>query len=234
MLPIRQRFVFGCGRRRWRDCRVRGLALRRRHRGGLLQAEFQQRFARYFDLLAPREHLYAGASRRPYSCANRRAFSAAGDGADDGSEDRPASHFLRSVRPAALSLQAVVAADQRIIMAIDDDADELQLQLRAAGKMAGFLHFCKTAVNVRALARDERVLVVKVGLKAAVENITNLIFAGIHPIDHAHQERLSSRDGDFAILSGGVLRSMSLWRQGRWLGSWGRNVLRNYRRWLCL
>src|ERR1700722_20411735 len=123
MLPIRQCFVFGGVKRPAESLLLAGLrrlALRRRNRGRLLQAEFQQRFTRHFHLLAPREHLYPGASRGPYSCANGRAFSAAGDGPDDRSENGPASHFLRRVRSAALALQAVVAADQRIVVAIDD------------------------------------------------------------------------------------------------------------------
>jgi hypothetical protein len=118
-------------------------------------------------------------------------------------------------------------------VAINDDADELQLELRAPGKVAGFLRFGKPAVNVGALARDQRVPDVQVGLQAGVENVANLILGRIHSIDHAHQERLSSRDGDFAILSGGVLGSSSLGRQRSGPGSRGRDVFGNYRRLPC-
>src|ERR1700688_4290162 len=90
--------------------------------------------------------------------------------------------------------------------------------------MASFFHFCKTAVNVGALAGNERVPDVEVGLKAGVEYVADLVFGRIHTIDHAHQERLSSRNGDFAILSSRVLGSGSPGRQRSGSGGRGRDV----------
>src|SRR6266702_5091021 len=70
------------------------LLLRWRHGRGLSQAEFQQRLARYLDLLALRQNLNACASRGTNSSANRRALAAPGNCADDRAGHRAAANFL--------------------------------------------------------------------------------------------------------------------------------------------
>ncbi len=65
---------------------------------GLLEPEFEQRFARDLDLLAAREDLHARAGRGTRACADRRASAAAGDCADDRAERRAAADFLSGVR----------------------------------------------------------------------------------------------------------------------------------------
>src|SRR5580692_2623286 len=233
MLPIRQRSVFARGETALAEfviapytsgvsCWVR-LPLRRSNCGRLLQPEFEQCFARYFHLLAPRKYLHAGAYRRAGSRSNRCAFSAAGNRADDGSDHGPTSDFLCGIGAAALSFQLVVAADHRVVAAVDDHAYEFQLQLGASGEVARFFHFRQAAVNVGALARHECSVDVKIGFKTGVENVTNLIFRGIHAIDHADKEGLSRRNRDFAVLSSGVLRPGS---QRSWSRRWRRYVLR--------
>src|SRR6266478_5605528 len=105
------------------------LPLRRRHHDGLLQAELQKGLARHFYLLATREHLDARARGGACARTNRRALAAACNRADDGSSYRAAAHFLGRVRTAALSFQAVVAADDRIVLPIDYQACQFELQL---------------------------------------------------------------------------------------------------------
>src|SRR5258708_24063312 len=67
---------------------------RRGDRRGLLEPEFQERFAGYFDLLASREHLHCSSR----SCANARAngcaLTAAGNRTDNRTECRTTADFL--------------------------------------------------------------------------------------------------------------------------------------------
>src|SRR5208282_4552315 len=105
------------------------------------------------------------------SRSNRSTFAAPSDGANDSSENRAASDFLGGVRPATLPFQTVVTADQRIIAAVDDNTHELQLQLRASGQLARFLHVCQTAINVGSFARQEGVVDVEIRFEAGMEDI---------------------------------------------------------------
>src|SRR5260370_40089181 len=83
---------------------------RRGDRRGLLEPEFQERFAGHFDLLAAREHLH----RSSRSCADARANScalpAAGNGTDNGSQSGATADFLGGVLAAAPPLPRVVTA----------------------------------------------------------------------------------------------------------------------------
>ena len=54
-------------------------AVRDADREILTQTERQQRFGRHVDRAAMRVNLRAGASRRAYRCADRRALAAAGN-----------------------------------------------------------------------------------------------------------------------------------------------------------
>src|SRR5258708_29489708 len=98
------------------------------HRG-LLEPEFQERFARHFDLLATREHLH----RSSRSCADARAngcaLAAAGNRADNRSQSGATADFFGGVLAAPLPLQRVVTAHNGIVMAIDHDASQFKLQL---------------------------------------------------------------------------------------------------------
>src|SRR5882724_1125930 len=105
------------------------LTLRRRNGRGLLQTKFQQRFARHFDLLTAREDLNARSCRRADACADRRAFTAAGNRADNRARHGPASDFLRRIGAAPFALQAVIAADDGIVLPVDDEPRQLELQL---------------------------------------------------------------------------------------------------------
>ena len=92
-------------------------------------------------------------------------------------------------------MEAVVAADNRIVLAIDHDPREFELQFRAAGKVPGFLGFGQPPVNVRSLAGDHRVANGQVCFKAGVEDVAHVILGRIHTVDHPHQQGLSRRDG---------------------------------------
>src|SRR5437763_12113094 len=117
----------------------------------LLQTEFQQCLARYLHLLAFRQDLDASASRRAYARADGRALPAASNRADDGAGYRATTNFLGGVRATALPFQAVVAADDRIVLAIDHDAAQFKPQLTAAGHVTRFFSPGQPAVDIRTL-----------------------------------------------------------------------------------
>src|SRR5229473_4889758 len=102
---------------------------RRGDRRGLLEPEFQERFAGHFDLLASREHLHCSSR----SCANARAngcaLAAAGNRTYNRTECRTTADFLGGVLAAPLPLQRVVTAHKGIVMPIDHDASQFKLQL---------------------------------------------------------------------------------------------------------
>src|SRR5437660_11582311 len=102
----------------------------------LLQTEFQQCLARYLHLLAFRQDLDASASRRAYARADGRALPAASTRPDDGAGYRATTNSLAGVRATALPFQAVVAADDRIVLALHHHTGQLNRQLAAAGHMA--------------------------------------------------------------------------------------------------
>src|ERR1700694_1949252 len=144
------------------------LALRRGDSGWLLEAELKQRFAGDFDLLAAREHLHCSSGAGPDACANGRALTTAGDGADDRSQGRAAADFLRGVLAASFALQRVIAAHHRIVTTIDTQAGELQLQCRATGDMARFFGLGQASVDVRALASHQDSVHSQVSFNAGV------------------------------------------------------------------
>src|SRR2546428_12119680 len=98
------------------------LPLSRRDNHRLLQAEFEQGFARNFHLLTFGQYLDACACGSSGRRANRRALSAARDGSNDRSGSSYAAHFLGRSGALALALQSVVAADKRVVLAVNHDA----------------------------------------------------------------------------------------------------------------
>src|SRR5258708_36756242 len=107
-------------RRRAANTKFRlGLCLSYRFR--LLQAEFQQRFARHFHLLAFGQHLHASTCGPSGRRANRCALSATSDCADNGASSSEAANFLRRVGATPLALQRVVSANYRIFLPINND-----------------------------------------------------------------------------------------------------------------
>src|SRR5260221_7758088 len=112
---------------------------RRGDRRGLLEPEFQERFAGHFDLLASSEHLH----RSSRSCADARANScalpAAGNGTDNGSQSGATADFLGGVLAASLPFQRVVTAHNGIVIPINHDASPFKLQLLTALDVAPFL-----------------------------------------------------------------------------------------------
>src|ERR1700733_11718236 len=103
------------------------------HGDGLLETELEQRFAWHLDLLSAREYLDARAGRRTCACADGRASAAAGNRADDRAQRRATANLFGCVRTAAFTAQRVVAADDGIILAVDDHARQFKLQFRTAG-----------------------------------------------------------------------------------------------------
>src|ERR1700722_4965693 len=145
----------------------------------LLEAELEERFARDFDLLAARKDLHAGACRGTRASTNRCTPSTAGNRADDCTERRAAANFFGGVAAAALAFQRVVAAYDGIILAVDNHARQLELQLRTAREATGALRIREAAVDVRALSRDERTVYVEIGFEACMKNVAYVICFGI-------------------------------------------------------
>src|SRR5215472_18454403 len=85
------------------------LTLRRRHGDRLLQAELQHGFAWNFDLLALGQDLSTRASCAACRRANCRAFTAAGNRANDGASHGADASSLGSRGTLAFALQRVIA-----------------------------------------------------------------------------------------------------------------------------
>src|SRR5260370_31248313 len=81
----------------------------------LLESELQERFAWYFHLLAASEHLHRSSGSRADARANRCAFAAPGDCADDSAQSRAAADFLGGIFSAALAFPSVISAHHRIV-----------------------------------------------------------------------------------------------------------------------
>src|SRR2546430_4003615 len=159
----------------------------------LLQTEFQQRLARHLHLLAFRQYLNACASRRAHARTDRRALAAAGNRSDDCASYRATADFFRGVRATALAFQAVVAADDRIVLAIDHHAGELKLQLTATGHVARFFGFGQPPVDIRPLARNHGIANGQVRFKAGVEDVADVIFGGVNTRSEEHTSELQSQ-----------------------------------------
>src|ERR1700676_1283951 len=99
-----------------------GSVLRYSHGCGLLEAELQESFAGDLNLLVAREHLHCSPRTRTDAGSDGRAFAAACDCADDGAKSGTAAYFLSRVRATTLALQRVIAADDRVVAAVDDHA----------------------------------------------------------------------------------------------------------------
>src|SRR5579872_6870659 len=116
-------------RQRYPEVEKQGVLTECSHGNGLLQAEFEQRFARDFDLLTAGEHLHPRTCCGTRASTNRCASATAGDCPDDRAERRAASDFFGGVAATSLAFQRVVAAHDGIVLAVDDHARQLELQL---------------------------------------------------------------------------------------------------------
>src|SRR5260370_39207337 len=100
---------------------------RRGDRRGLLESEFQERFAGHFDLLASREHLHCSSR----SCANARAngcaLTAAGNRTDNRTECRTTADFLGGVLAAPLPFHPVVPPPNGVVTAIPHGLERFKL-----------------------------------------------------------------------------------------------------------
>src|SRR5215472_1507756 len=178
------------------------LILRRRHGDRLLQAKLQHGFAWNFDLLALGQDLSTRASCAACRRANGRAFTAAGNRANDGASHGADSSSLGSRGTLAFALQRVIAADDRIVLPVNHQAGQLELQLGMAGKRPAFLRFGQPAVNVGTLASHDGVADDQICLQAGVEDITHVVFRGVHAVNHAHEHGLPRRNGDVTASRG--------------------------------
>src|SRR5260370_3494445 len=95
----------------------------------LLESELQKRFAWYFHLLAASEHLHRSSGSCADARANRCAFAAPGDCADDSAQSRAAADFLRGILAPPFALRRVIAAYHRIVLTIRHQSGPLPLQL---------------------------------------------------------------------------------------------------------
>src|SRR5215472_14482531 len=87
----------------------------------------------------------------------------------------------------AFALQRVIAADDRIVLPVNHQAGQLELQLGMAGKRPAFLRFGQPAVNVGTLASHGGIADGQIGLEAGVEDVTHMVFRGVHTVDHADE-----------------------------------------------
>src|SRR5258708_32978525 len=97
------------------------------HGKRLLEPELQQSLTRDLYLLAARHHLNGSSCSGTDTRADRRAFAAPGDCTDNRAESRAAAYFLSGVLAASLALQRVIAADDRVVLAVDHHPREFQL-----------------------------------------------------------------------------------------------------------
>src|SRR5258708_8313085 len=95
---------------------------RRGDRRGLLEPEFQERFAGYFDLLASGEHLHCSSRSCADARANGCALAAAGNGTDNGSQSGATADFLGGFLAPSPPLPPVVPAPHRVVIPITPHA----------------------------------------------------------------------------------------------------------------
>ena len=108
----------------------------------------------------------------------------------------PPPTFLAVSPPRPLPFKRVVVADQRIIRTPDHYSRQLQFQLRTAAEVSGFLGVRELSVNISAFARHQKAVHRQVGFQTGVEHVANIIFLGIHAVNHADQQSLSHGNGN--------------------------------------
>lgn len=164
---------------------------------GLFQAKFEQGLAWDVNLLA---FLGYGADRSS-GCADGRAHArVAGNGSDRRPEAGSAEQAPGASLAAAASFDLVIAGQERIRRATNNDFGQFECEFRRACRSSRLFGLRELAVDGVSSWNDDGVADRQIGLKSGGKTGTRRILAGVDSVQHSHEYRGASRDSDHVLL----------------------------------
>src|SRR5579883_2113086 len=135
------------------------------------------------DLLALGHNLDGSPRTRANARPDGGPSSTAGNGANHRAHGRTGAHALRRGRAPRTARERVLTREQRNGLAVHNDADQFELQLRAPLNASSLRRLRQTTVNVRALGDNDQVVDHQRLLKRGLESVANLVAVGIDGVN---------------------------------------------------